>query len=77
MLTAVEGIYRNGVIELLEKVSLPEEARVVVTAMPPASGLVDLQTRGITREEAAKLRGQFETFAEDWERPEMDVYDAL
>ncbi len=77
MLTAVEGVYRNGIIELLEKVSLPEEARVVVTVMPPSPGLVDLQARGITREEAAKLRGQFEAFAEDWDRPEMDVYDAL
>lgn len=77
MLTAVEGVYRNGIIELLENINLPEEARVVVTVLPPHTGLVDLQARGITREQAAKLRGQFEAFAEDWERPEMDVYDAL
>lgn len=77
MLTAVEGVYRNGVIELLEPVSLPEEARVVVTAVPPKSGSIDLQAVGITREQASELRGQFETFAEDWNRPEMDVYDAL
>ena len=77
MLTAVEGVYRNGVVELLEKVNLPEEARVVVTLMPPLPGSVDLQARGITREQAADLRGQFEAFNEDWERPEMDVYDAL
>ena len=77
MLTAVEGVYRNGIIELLEKVSLPEEARVVVTVMPPRPGSIDLQAKGITREQAAELRGHFEAFAEDWDRPEMDVYDAL
>ena len=77
MLMAVEGVYRKGVVELLEPVSLPEESRVVVTVLPLKTGPVDLQARGMMREQAAELRGQFETFAEDWDRPEMDVYDAL
>lgn len=35
----------------------------------------DLLTRGISQEEAAALRARLSTFAEDWERPEMDAYD--
>jgi hypothetical protein len=32
---------------------------------------------GISREEAADLRHRLQTFAEDWEAPEMDVYDSI
>jgi|GEM_PF-5670092 len=34
MLTAVEGIYENGVIRLLEPLSGIDHARVVVTVLP-------------------------------------------
>lgn len=40
-------------------------------------GAIDLQSRGINREQAANLRVRLQSFAEDWNRPEMDVYDAL
>lgn len=40
-------------------------------------GFIDLQSRGINREKAANLRARLESFAEDWNCPEMDVYDAL
>lgn len=30
---------------------------------------------GMTRAEAAELRARLETFAEDWDKPEMDIYD--
>ena len=36
-----------------------------------------LQSRGINREQAANLRARLQSFAEDWNCPEMDVYDAL
>lgn len=36
---------------------------------------VDLREHGINREQAADLRARLSTFAEDWERPEMDIYD--
>ncbi len=36
---------------------------------------VDLRELGISKEEAAELRFRLSTFAEDWERPEMDIYD--
>lgn len=38
---------------------------------------IDLQSRGINREQAANLRARLQSFAEDWNCPEMDVYDAL
>ena len=40
-------------------------------------GAIDLQSRGINREQAANLRARLQSFAEDWNSPEMDVYDAL
>lgn len=36
---------------------------------------VDLQTRGIGGAQAADLRSRLSTFAEDWNRPEMAIYD--
>jgi predicted transcriptional regulator len=38
---------------------------------------IDLESRGINREQAANLRARRQTFTEDWNCPEMDVYDAL
>jgi hypothetical protein len=39
--------------------------------------MIDLGNRGITPEQAANLRRRVATFAQDWEQPEMDAYDAL
>jgi hypothetical protein len=36
-----------------------------------------LAARGISCEEAAEQRAALMTFADDWELPEMDVYDEL
>ena len=75
MLKSVEGVYRNGKIELLE--SPPQgapESRVIVTFISEGAP-VDLATRGIAPAQAADLRGRLCAFAEDWERPEMSVYD--
>jgi len=75
MLKSFEGVYRDGRIELLE--SPPPEAgeRVIVTFL--GSGSVDLSQRGIDERQAADMRQRLKTFAEDWDRPEMDVYDAV
>lgn len=75
MLKAVEGIYKNGQIELLEQPEQREEARVIVTFLMPRA--VNLAERGINEAQAAELRGRLGTMAEDWERLEMDVYDEL
>ncbi len=40
-------------------------------------GKINLQEKGISEAEALTQRHAFSTFAEDWENPEMDVYDKL
>ena len=71
----VEGIYRDGKVELLETPSDVDGARVIVTFLP--EGAVSLSDRGIDEAQAASLRARLSTFAEDWESPEMGAYDAL
>jgi len=75
MSKTVEGIYRDGKVELLETPPDVDEARVVVTFVNQET--VDLAERGIDEQQAASLRARLQTFAEDWERPEMEAYDAL
>jgi hypothetical protein len=75
MFKSVEGVYREGRIELIEPVPEGATGRVIVTFVSPP-GVVDLDTRGIEREQAADLRRRLATFAEDWQQPEMDAYDA-
>ena len=38
-------------------------------------GNIDLRERGINEAQAAEMRARLASFAEDWESPEMDVYD--
>lgn len=75
MSKTVEGIYRDGKVELLEEPPEVTEARVVVTFL--TEGTVNLTDRGIGEAQAADLLARLRTFAEDWERPEMKAYDAL
>jgi len=74
MVKTVEGVYRGGQIELAEKpTDVADETRVLVTFL--TSGHIDLRERGIDEAQAANLRARLASFAEDWESPEMDVYD--
>jgi Arc/MetJ-type ribon-helix-helix transcriptional regulator len=41
------------------------------------SASVDLASRGINESQAADLRQRLKPFSEDWDRPEMDAYDAV
>jgi len=83
MLQTVEGIYRNGKVEVLEAPSKIMESRVIITFLDEngqknvPEGEIKLEELGITRQDAAELRASFETFAEDWELPEMDIYDRM
>ena len=72
---SIEGIYRNGKIELLDTPTDVDEARVIVTFL--SEGAIDLPERGIDEIAAVNLRSRLQTFAEDWDRPEMGAYDAL
>jgi hypothetical protein len=76
MVKSVEGIYRNGKVELVEPLHEAEGSRVVVTWVGSPES-VDLRERGFGESQAAELRQRLSTFAEDWDRPEMNAYDAL
>ena len=74
MLTSIEGVYRHGKVELAEPPpNAPEEAPVIVTFLE--TGAADLRAHGIDEAQAAELRARLTTFAEDWESPDMAVYD--
>jgi hypothetical protein len=74
MLISIEGVYRNGKVELKElPANVNAERRVIVTFVEPK--FIDLRERGIDEAQAADLRARLATFAEDWNSPEMDIYD--
>jgi hypothetical protein len=73
MIQTVEGVFRNGKIELLEEPKNIHEARVIVTflsdVMAPVGG------PSFTSEEVADLRGKLAAWDEDWNAPGMEAYD--
>ncbi len=74
MLTSVEGIYRNGRVELVESpTDVVEGARVIVTFVP--SNTINLASQGIDKAQAEVLRTSLGTFAEDWNNPQMSTYN--
>jgi hypothetical protein len=76
MVKSVEGIYRNGKVELTEPLAEAEGSRVIVTWVRSGEP-VDLRKRGVEECQAADLRHRLAPFAEDWDRPEMAAYDEL
>lgn len=77
MVKTVEGIYGNGRVELDQPIAEVEGSRVIVTWVPPVVGPVNLRERGIGPEQAADLRHRLSCFAEDWDGPEINIYDKL
>jgi hypothetical protein len=74
MLKTIEGVYRDGKVELTEvPKDVRDETRVLVTFLGPQS--IDLRARGIEEADAAELRARLAPFTEDWDSPEMPVYD--
>ena len=74
MLTTVQGVYRKGKVVLKDHPSnIPDETPVIVTFL--GSEGVDLSVHGINEEQAGVLRAQLASFAEEWDSPEMSVYD--
>jgi hypothetical protein len=74
MLTSVEGVYRNGRVELIENPGdVPEGTWVIVTFV--SSDNIDLEPQGINKEQAKTLRASLAPFSDDWDSPEMSIYD--
>ena len=76
MLKSIEGVFRDGKVELLEPPPQSGNARVLVTFLTDSTS-VDLAERGIDPAQAADLRARLGRFADDWNQPEMDIYDEL
>ena len=74
MLKSIEGIFRDGRIELLAPAPQSEESPVLVTFLTSGKGIL-LKDRGIDGAQAADLRGRLATFSAEWNTPEMDIYD--
>ena len=74
MLKSVEGIYRQGKVELGEApTGVKDDTRVIVTFL--GSGAIDFGTHGANQDQVAVLRSRLAASIEEWESPEMDVYD--
>ena len=74
MLTSVEGTYRNGRVELTEQpTDIDEGTRVIVTFIK--SDEIELASQGINKVQAESLRSHLATFVDDWDSPEMSIYD--
>ncbi|MBL8189054.1 MAG: hypothetical protein JNK38_13670 [Acidobacteria bacterium] len=71
-MTTITGIYKDGIVELSELPAEITQAPVLVTFLEQQE--IDLQSLGISQEQAAELRTTFATF-EDWNNPEMDIYN--
>jgi hypothetical protein len=76
MVRSVEGLYRDGRVELLEPPPQGMEGRVIVTFLPH-EGPIHLADHSIGPEQAADLRQRLKTFREHWDSPELDVYNDL
>jgi hypothetical protein len=73
ILTSVEGVYRDGKIELNERPADVKEARVIVTFLPT----VHPDLAHLTPEEIEELEWRLQPFAADWNAPGMEVYDEM
>ncbi len=74
MLNSVTGNYINGQIKLNKcPPNIQEGTEVIVTFI--TSDDIDLSSQGISQEDAQKLRNNLKTFADDWNSPDMSIYD--
>ena len=74
MLKSVEGVFSEGKIELSETpTDIPDNTKVIVTFLN-LNG-IDLRERDMDEAHAADLRARLVAFAEEWESPDMDMYD--
>jgi len=74
MVTTIEGIYHDGRVELAENPNNATDGmRVIVTFVD--ANTIDLASQGIDKAQAEVLRTNLAIFSEDWNSPEMSIYD--
>lgn len=79
-MTTIELNIPDEIARLINSFSQPREKFVLEAIEEKISrerGKVNLAECGISEAEASTQRNAFAAFAEDWESPEMDVYDKL
>ncbi len=57
----------------MDPTGIPERNWVIATSV--RSDDIDLESQGINKEQAKALRASLATFSDDWDSPEMSVYD--
>jgi hypothetical protein len=73
-MSSVEGVYRDGKVELVERPrELKEGTRVIVTFLE--NGSVNLNALGWSEKQAGEVRNQLASFSEEWDSPDMSAYD--
>ena len=74
MLKSVEGVHRQGKVELAgSPTDVLDDMRVIVTFLE--SSATNLESLGIKQDQAAELRNRSAAFGEEWDSPEMDIND--
>ncbi len=76
MLVSVRGVYRDGKIELHDKLPDVTSAEVIVTFLSNESP-IELASYGLSTLQVLELRERLATFEEDWNAPGMEAYDEL
>jgi len=55
-----------------------KESDIIITFLNSEdTGLIDLQARGITKEQAQDLKNRLRSFEEDWNAEGMELYDRI
>jgi hypothetical protein len=76
MLVSVRGVYRDGKIELRDKLPAVTASEVIVTFLANEPR-IELTAYGLTRPQVLELRERLATFEDDWNAPGMEAYDNL
>jgi predicted transcriptional regulator len=79
-MTTIQLTLPDDITRLIDSFAKSKEVFVleaVEEKIKREKGKINLLEKGITEAKALAQRHAFATFAEDWESPEMDVYDKL
>lgn len=63
------------ILNELAKMTPAERQEIAKRLAEIEGGAIGLRSHGIDGPEAAELRGRLERFAEEWDSPEMSVYN--